>query len=39
VITADDGTDTLLPSHPDVVVSLDPSAGRIVVKPLTYYGE
>lgn len=39
VITADDGTDTLLPSHPDVVVSMEPTAGRIVVRPLTYYGE
>jgi 16S rRNA processing protein RimM len=39
VITDDAGQDTLYPSHPDVVLSLDPTAGRIVVRPLTYYGE
>jgi 16S rRNA processing protein RimM len=39
VVTAEDGTDTLLPSHPDVVLAMDPAAGRIVVRPLTYYGE
>ena len=40
VIAPDDGgTDILLPSHPDVIVTMDPAAGRIVVRPLTYYGE
>lgn len=39
VVTPDDGPDLLLPSHPDVVLSMDPAAGRIVVRPLTYYGE
>ncbi len=40
VIAPDDGgTDILLPSHPDVIVAMDPAAGRIVVRPLTYYGE
>jgi 16S rRNA processing protein RimM len=40
VIAPDDGgTDILLPSHPDVIVDMDPAAGRIVVRPLTYYGE
>jgi 16S rRNA processing protein RimM len=39
VITADDGADMLIPSHPDVVVAMDPAAGRIVVRPLAYYGE
>jgi 16S rRNA processing protein RimM len=33
------GTDILLPSHPDVIVAMDPAAGRIVVRPLTYFGE
>jgi len=33
------GADLLLPSHPDVVVSMDPAAGRIVVRPLVYYGD
>ncbi len=36
VITADDGTDTLIPSHPDAVVAMEPAAGRIVIRPLTY---
>jgi len=40
VVTPDDGgEEILLPSHSDVVVDLDPAAGRIVVRPLTYYGE
>lgn len=40
VIASDDGgADILLPSHPDVIVAMDPAAGRIVVRPLTYYGE
>jgi len=40
VVAADDGgADILLPSHPDVIISMDPAAGRIVVRPLTYYGE
>jgi 16S rRNA processing protein RimM len=38
VVTIDDGTDLLLPSHPDVILDMDPVAGRIVVRPLTYYG-
>ena len=39
VVTPVDGPDILLPSHADVVVAMDPAAGRIVVRPLTYYGE
>ena len=40
VIAPDDGgADILLPSHPDVILAMDPAAGRIVVRPLTYYGE
>jgi 16S rRNA processing protein RimM len=40
VIAPDDGgMDILLPSHPDVIIDMDPAAGRIVVRPLTYYGE
>ena len=35
----DGGADILLPSHPDVIIDMDPAAGRIVVRPLTYYGE
>ena len=35
----DGGADILLPSHPDVVLEMEPGAGRIVVRPLTYYGE
>ena len=35
----DGGADILLPSHPDVIVAMDPASGRIVVRPLTYYGE
>jgi 16S rRNA processing protein RimM len=35
----DGGLDILLPSHPDVIIDMDPAAGRIVVRPLTYYGE
>ena len=39
VIAPEDGPDLLLPSHPDVVLEMDPAAGRIVVRLLTYYGE
>ena len=40
VVTPGDGDDEmLLPSHPDVIVALDPATGRIVARPLTYYGE
>lgn len=40
VITPDDGgADLLLPSHPDVILAMDPTAKRIVVRPLNYYGE
>lgn len=39
VITPDEGAPILLPSHPDVVLSMDPAAGRIVIRPLHYYGE
>lgn len=39
VAPEDGGADILLPSHPDVVLEMDPAAGRIVVRPLTYYGE
>ena len=33
------GANLLLPSHPDVVLEMDPAAGRIVVRLLEYYGE
>jgi 16S rRNA processing protein RimM len=40
VITpVDGGADILLPSHPDVVLAMEPVAGRIVVRRLEYYGE
>jgi 16S rRNA processing protein RimM len=40
VITPEDGgADLLLPSHPDVIVSMDPAVGRLVVRPLVYFGE
>jgi 16S rRNA processing protein RimM len=39
VAPEDGGADILLPSHPDVIVAMDPAAGRVVVRPLTYYGE
>ncbi|MDQ2652473.1 MAG: ribosome maturation factor RimM [Chloroflexota bacterium] len=39
VVTPDEGPDILLPSHPDVVVSLDPADGKVIVRPLSYYGE
>lgn len=39
VITPDEGPDILLPSHPDVVLSMDPAEGKVVVRPLSYYGE
>jgi 16S rRNA processing protein RimM len=40
VIAPDDGGgDILLPSHPEVIISMDPAAGQMVVRPLTYYGE
>jgi 16S rRNA processing protein RimM len=40
VITPEDGgADILLPSHPDVVLAMEPVAGRIVVRRLEYYGE
>jgi 16S rRNA processing protein RimM len=39
VIAPGEGPDLLLPSHPDVVLELDPAAGRIVVRPPRYYGE
>jgi 16S rRNA processing protein RimM len=40
VVTPDNGgADLLLPSVPDVVLTMDPAAGRIVVRPPRYYGE
>jgi 16S rRNA processing protein RimM len=40
VVTPDDGgADLLLPSHPEVVLELDPRAGRVVIRPPRYYGE
>ena len=39
VVTPDEGPDILLPSHPDVVLSMDPAAGKVIVRPLSYYGE
>jgi 16S rRNA processing protein RimM len=35
----DGGQDLLLPSHPDVVLEMEPAAKRLVVRPLNYYGE
>jgi 16S rRNA processing protein RimM len=35
----DGGPDLLLPSHPDVILDMDPAARRLVVRPLSYYGE
>lgn len=39
VVSPDQGEPILLPSHPDVIIELDPAAGKIVVRPLEYYGE
>lgn len=39
VVTPAEGADILLPSHPDIIVAMDPAAGRLVVRPLSYYGE
>jgi 16S rRNA processing protein RimM len=39
VVTPDEGPDILLPSHPEVVLSMDPAEGKVIVRPLTYYGE
>lgn len=39
VVTPDEGPDILLPSHPEVVLSLDPAEGKVIVRPLNYYGE
>ena len=39
VVTPDEGPDILLPSHPEVVLNLDPAEGKVVVRPLSYYGE
>ena len=35
----DGGADMLLPSVPEVIIAMEPEAGRIVVRPLRYYGE
>lgn len=39
VVSPDEGPDILLPSHPDVVLSMDPAEGKVIVRPLNYYGE
>lgn len=39
VVTPATGPDILLPSHPEVVLSMDPAAGKVIVRPLSYYGE
>ena len=36
VVTPADGPDQLFPNHPDVVLDIDPSAGRMVLRPLVY---
>ena len=36
VVTPADGPDLLFPNHPEVVLNIDPTAGRIVVRPLIY---
>ena len=36
VVTGQNGTDQLIPHHPDVVLKIDPAAGRMVVRPLLY---
>jgi 16S rRNA processing protein RimM len=35
----DGAADILLPYHESVVLQIDPDAGRMVVRPPTYYGE
>jgi 16S rRNA processing protein RimM len=32
----DGGPDQLVPNHPDVVLNVDPKAGKIVIRPLVY---
>ena len=39
VVTPDEGPDLLLPSHPEVVLNMDLAEGKVVVRPLNYYGE
>lgn len=40
VITpATGGPDVLLPNIPDVIVEIDPTAGRMVARPPAYYGD
>ncbi len=40
VITpAGGGPDVLLPNIPDVIVDIDPAAGKMVVRPPVYYGD
>jgi 16S rRNA processing protein RimM len=36
VAPPDGGKDELYPNHPDVVLDVDPEAGRLVVRPLVY---
>jgi ribosomal 30S subunit maturation factor RimM len=36
VAPPDGGNDELYPNHPDVVLDVDPEAGRLVVRPLVY---
>ena len=36
VTPCDNGPDILLPNHPEVVLEIDPTAGRMVVRPLNY---
>lgn len=37
VAPPDGGADQLFPNHPDVVLDVDPNAGRMVVRPLVYW--
>ncbi len=37
VVRAEDGTETLYPSIPEVVIDLNPVGGYVVVRPLTYW--
>lgn len=39
VVTTDDGREILLPHHPSVVLAIEPSARRMVVRPLKYEDE
>jgi 16S rRNA processing protein RimM len=37
VVTGEDGTETLYPSIPDVVIDLDPDGGYVVIRPMAFW--